>query len=592
MPTTASAPGKALIAGGYLVLERPNIGLVLASSARFFSTVAWKAAEAAARPQAAGDTSGSDTAAQPPAAPAAGDDADERLFVRVVSPQFGQRLCYRLGFESGGEGLRLSSTTERGGGGGGNSYVEHTITHTLAAVCALRGYTSLRELLAGAAAAAAARGEEGCAAAAGEPRELSIELRADNDFYSQSRHLSARGLPLSAGSLRQLPRFLPCPVDGATGAAVVAKTGMGSSAALITSLVAALLAFFDAQTAAAATAAAVGGGGAAVAEYKATVHAVAQACHAMAQGKVGSGFDVCAAVHGCNGYVRFSKSLLQVVLDAPETAAGTAAPVPPARLGGCVGGGALSAWDHEVAPFALPPCLELLMGDVCGGSETPSMVRKILGWRDGGAGAEGDARRALWAALGAANCRVRDGAAALHAASEADGESYAAHVGACENFPNAAWAMMGGRVGELLLELRRAFEEARSLLRRMGEGADVPVEPPAQLALCDATAALPGVLACGVPGAGGYDAVFAIVLGGAAAAGRVEALWASWDTATGAVAAGAGASGGGGGGGGGGGAVVPLLLRVDQGAGVRIEDDEVFGVEVAKAEAAAAAFRD
>jgi len=150
--------------------------------------------------------------------------------------------------------------------------------------------------------------------------------------------------------------------------------------------------------------------------------------------------------------------------------------------------------------------------------------------------------------------------------------------------------MMGGRVGELLLELRRAFEEARSLLRRMGEGADVPVEPPAQLALCDATAALPGVLACGVPGAGGYDAVFAIVLGGAAAAGRVEALWASWDTATGAVAAGAGASGGGGGGGGG--AVVPLLLRVDQGAGVRIEDDEVFGAEVAKAEAAAAAFRD
>jgi len=213
---------------------------------------------------------------------------------------------------------------------------------------------------------------------------------------------------------------------------------------------------------------------------------------------------------------------------------------------------------------------------------------------DGGAGVEGDARRALWAALGAANCRVRDGAAALHAASEADGESYTAHGGACENFPSAAWAMMGGRVGELLLELRRAFEEARSLLRRMGEGADVPVEPPAQRALCDATAALPGVLACGVPGAGGYDAVFAIVLGGAAAAGRVEALWASWDTTTGAVAAGAGASGGGGGGGsgGGGGAVVPLLLRVDQGAGVRIEDDEVFGAEVAKAEAAAAAFCD
>lgn len=28
-------------------------------------------------------------------------------------------------------------------------------------------------------------------------------------------------------------------------------------------------------------------------------------------------------------------------------------------------------------PFALPPGMELMMADVCGGSETPSMVRKV-----------------------------------------------------------------------------------------------------------------------------------------------------------------------------------------------------------------------
>lgn len=38
---TVSAPGKVLIAGGYLVLDRPNVGVVLAATARFFTSVKW-----------------------------------------------------------------------------------------------------------------------------------------------------------------------------------------------------------------------------------------------------------------------------------------------------------------------------------------------------------------------------------------------------------------------------------------------------------------------------------------------------------------------------------------------------------------------
>lgn len=37
--STVSAPGKILIAGGYLVLERPNIGITLAATSRFYATV-------------------------------------------------------------------------------------------------------------------------------------------------------------------------------------------------------------------------------------------------------------------------------------------------------------------------------------------------------------------------------------------------------------------------------------------------------------------------------------------------------------------------------------------------------------------------
>ncbi|GMN73724.1 hypothetical protein TIFTF001_055374 [Ficus carica] len=35
----ASAPGKVLMTGGYLILERPNAGLVLSTNARFYAIV-------------------------------------------------------------------------------------------------------------------------------------------------------------------------------------------------------------------------------------------------------------------------------------------------------------------------------------------------------------------------------------------------------------------------------------------------------------------------------------------------------------------------------------------------------------------------
>lgn len=41
MATTVSAPGKVLMSGGYLVLERPNSGLVVSTTARFYTRVEW-----------------------------------------------------------------------------------------------------------------------------------------------------------------------------------------------------------------------------------------------------------------------------------------------------------------------------------------------------------------------------------------------------------------------------------------------------------------------------------------------------------------------------------------------------------------------
>ena len=39
------------------------------------------------------------------------------------------------------------------------------------------------------------------------------------------------------------------------------------------------------------------------------------------------------------------------------------------------------AWDYRVAPFKLPPQTRLMLADVDAGSDTPSLVGKVLKWR-------------------------------------------------------------------------------------------------------------------------------------------------------------------------------------------------------------------
>lgn len=102
--------------------------------------------------------------------------------------------------------------------------------------------------------------------------------------------------------------------------------------------------------------------------------------------QVGSGFDVSAGIYGTHTYIRFSPSELADALsagDAPpitskldELSADSTASLPPLeRIAKCVC--ARGGWDAERGQLRLPSCFRLLMGDVCGGSSTPSMVRKV-----------------------------------------------------------------------------------------------------------------------------------------------------------------------------------------------------------------------
>lgn len=40
-----------------------------------------------------------------------------------------------------------------------------------------------------------------------------------------------------------------------------------------------------------------------------------------------------------------------------------------------------SSWNYSVEPFKLPPLTRIMLADVDAGSDTPSLVGKVLKWR-------------------------------------------------------------------------------------------------------------------------------------------------------------------------------------------------------------------
>lgn len=99
-------------------------------------------------------------------------------------------------------------------------------------------------------------------------------------------------------------------------------------------------------------------------EDKRLVNNLAQLVHANAQGKIGSGFDVSSAVYGTQAYQRFGQEPFVKCLEGN---------VPGDLIHKTVAVDT-SNWNQEVIPFNLPPHLDILLGDVCGGSSSTSMV--------------------------------------------------------------------------------------------------------------------------------------------------------------------------------------------------------------------------
>nr|GFA41190.1 phosphomevalonate kinase [Tanacetum cinerariifolium] len=109
-------------------------------------------------------------------------------------------------------------------------------------------------------------------------------------------------------------------------------------------------------------------------------------------------------------------------------------------------------------------------------------------------------------------------------------DSYKAVITDCSMLKSEKWMEQFSEathveIVKALLGARDAMLKIRFYMRQMGDAAGIPIEPESQTRLLDVTMDTEGVLLGGVPGAGGFDAVFAITLSDSST--NLTKIWSS-----------------------------------------------------------------
>lgn len=300
---------------------------------------------------------------------------------------------------------------------------------------------------------------------------LAVTILADNDYYSEttfSRYSLSRGRFINFGVALHDAH----------------KTGLGSSAALVTAFVSALVIHRLMQPDS-------------LDGNRDKLHNLAQAAHCAAQGKVGSGFDVAAAVYGSCLYRRFSPGILERLGDVGSAGFegrlfAVVEDIDPAH-----------PWDTECVDFGmkLPRGMQMVLCDVECGSQTPSMVSKVLEWRRQNQ-KEADI---LWSALQSNNEKLRLELKRLAQTPETEAPSDYSDV-------------------------RTYIQRARNHIRTMTRKSGVPIEPMVQTELLDTVSRIDGVIGGVVPGAGGYDAIALLIQDHVTVLNKLNTLFENWES--------------------------------------------------------------
>ncbi|KAG5518897.1 hypothetical protein PMAC_002428 [Pneumocystis sp. 'macacae'] len=410
--TAISAPGKVLLAGGYLILEPENEGFVLTLSARIVCIIENR------------------------------EKVNGEPNIRVRCPQFNQPdYFFNVVFDQNGTILEIQEIDNQAR----NPYVYYALVYSIFYLDPIT------------------------------IPNLCITILADNDYYSQTAPRS---------TLCKYSRF-DVPVEN------VHKTGIGSSAALMTSMIAALLVHlsdgkFDVQ----------------ITQNKWIIHNLSQIAHCYVQNKIGSGFDIAAACFGSCLYKRFDTAIIDSIGDCTSIHFKK-------QLTKVVE----SLWDISIEELSFPSGLKILLIDRDKGTSTLNMARDVLAWKNSNADAN-----IIWEELKKANDVFYKTISKLTSASQEFESDYYEVLKIAGQIPwnknNMQFEEHSTKhfIFQLLDDLYFQLKLIRQKLKIIGIKAGVPIEPPSQSSLLDRCIQIPGVLGVGIPGAGGYDAIFCIII--------------------------------------------------------------------------------
>ena len=412
-----SAPGKALIAGGYLVLDASYNAYVTALSTRMHAVV--------------------------------GPSSDSEIsYVKVTSPQFCGEWEYR--FENS---QYIGGVVEVAGRI--NPFLEATVATVLSYI---------------------------------EPKSrfaVDITIYSDPGYHAQA---DTEVKTSENGTKHFL--FHNKPINE------VAKTGLGSSAGLVSVVTGAMLSYFGVD----------------VENSKSVVHNVAQVAHCYAQKKTGSGFDVAAAVFGSIVYRRFQPSVVDSLFQHQVFAK------PSQDLQHDYHQELVKTvdqeWEFTHNPCTLPPHIRLLMGDIKGGSETPKLVAKVLKWK-----LENPVQsEELYKNLNQANEDLMSSLTNLHLVYKNNQEQYLQGIDYFASRPLCSIESYLSIQPKLeiqlapFLDLVNALKSIRSNLRKLSRFTGEDIEPKSQTLILNNCSSLKGCFGGVVPGAGGYDAISLLVV--------------------------------------------------------------------------------
>lgn len=353
-----------------------------------------------------------------------------------------------------------------------------------------------------------------------ENNDLTITIYSDDAYHSQENPIK-ESLCNSKSGANQRFHSHSSPIQD------VPKTGLGSSAALTTVVTAAIVGYYRSLNFAPCSTSSP-------ADCNKTfdpaspqdldiIHNLSQLAHCTAQGKIGSGFDVGSAVYGSIVYRRFPPTSLVPVIDIGASLDTSDNQVSSSAYCDAVktivdSPHADSIWSPlQHTPCSMPPGISILMGDVCGGSETPKLVSTVLQWRKN----KPEEANKLWTELNAANMAFVETLNKLQSFSKAKPEEYAellrkyASVSSEDksNNNNSYISTPISCSDDLITCLKKNLYQIRVYLKQMTTLSQVPIEPDSQTVLIDrCVRELPGVIGGVVPGAGGFDAIALVVV--------------------------------------------------------------------------------